>query len=148
MGLYLCIFDEDGEDIRGVEVGLYQYFEEFRKLVSKYAGKGFVSKLLKRGNHFSFSMQTLLNHSDCDGSWSVGDCARLKKELEEIKQVFTKEPPNPSIIAFKQDIFKSFGIAPKNLFECFADSDCEFLIDRMIELCDLAIQKNRPTLFQ
>jgi len=50
--------------------------------------------------------------------------------------------------AFKQDIFKFFGITPKNLFECFVDSDCEFLIDRMIELCDLAIQKNRPIMFQ
>ena len=34
MGLYLCIFDEDGEDICGVEVGLYNYFEEFRCLIS------------------------------------------------------------------------------------------------------------------
>ena len=40
MGLYLCIFDEDGEDICGVEVGLYRYFEEFRNLISKYTNKG------------------------------------------------------------------------------------------------------------
>ena len=46
MGLYLCIFDEDGEDICGVEVGLYNYFEEFRCLISKYTNKGLASKFL------------------------------------------------------------------------------------------------------
>ena len=28
---------------------------------------------------------------------------------------------------------KFFGITPKNLFECFVDTDCEFLIDRLLE---------------
>ena len=70
------------------------------------------------------------------------------KELEEIKQVFLEEPPSAKIIASKQDIFQFFGITPQNLFECFVDSDCEFLIDRLIELCDLAMEKNRPIMFQ
>ena len=89
MGLYLCIFDEDGEDICGVEVGLYNYFEEFRCLISKYTNKGLASKVLK-----------------------------------------------------------FYVIKPENLFECFIDSDCEFLIDRLIGLCDLAIQENRSIMFQ
>lgn len=148
MGLYLCVFDEDGEDICGVEVGLYQYFDEFRNSVAKYANRGLLSKFLKRNNYFSTSMPTLLNHSDCDGSWSASECIRLKGELEEIKQVFLGEPPNPSIIALKQDIFKLYGISPQNLFECFIDSDCEFLIDRMMALCNLAIRENRPIMFQ
>lgn len=149
MGLYLCIFDEAGDDICGVEVGLYQYFGDFRDTVAKYTDKGFVSKLLNR-NHkrFSSQMPTLLNHSDCDGNWSVRDCKLLKAELEEIKQVFIEEPPSPKIIASKQDVFDFFGIKPQNLFECFVDSDCEFLIDRLMELCDLAIEKNRPIMFQ
>lgn len=148
MGLYLCVFDDTGEDICGVEVGLYKYFDEFRNLVSKYAGKGLFSKLFKRSNKFSLSMATLLNHSDCDGSWTVNECVQLKKELEEIKNVFVGEPPDPVIIAYKQDIFKYFGITPHNLFECFVDSDCELLIDRLIGLCDLAIQENKPIMFQ
>ena len=53
MGLYLCIFDEDGEDICGVEVGLYNYFEEFRCLISKYTNKGLASKILKRKSRFA-----------------------------------------------------------------------------------------------
>lgn len=148
MGLYLCIFDQNGDDICGVEVGLYNYFGEFRNLVSKYTNKGLVSKLFRHKNKFSLPMTTLLNHSDCDGSWSVNECIQLKNELEEIKRVFTKEPPDFSIIELKQDIFKFYGIKPKNLFECFIDSDCEFLIDRLIELCNLAIKENSPIIFQ
>lgn len=93
-------------------------------------------------------MTTLLNHSDCDGSWSTDECVQLKLELQEIKQVFTNEPPDFSIIELKQDFFKFYGIKPENLFECFIDSDCEFLIDRLIDLCDLAIQMNKPIMFQ
>ena len=148
MGLYLCIFDEDGEDICGVEVGLYRYFEQFRNLISKYTNKGLGSKILKRKSKFTLPMTTLLNHSDCDGSWNVDECVQLKMELQEMKQVFMNEPPDLSIIELKQDIFKLYGIKPENLFECFIDSDCEFLIDRLIGLCDLAIQENRSIMFQ
>ena len=148
MGLYLCIFDEDGEDICGVEVGLYNYFEEFRCLISKYTNKGLASKILKRKSRFTLPMTTLLNHSDCDGSWNVDECVHLKMELQEIKQIFINEPPDLSIIELKQDIFKFYGVKPENLFECFIDSECEFLIDRLIQLCDLAIHENRPIIFQ
>lgn len=148
MGLYLCIFDQNGDDIRGVEVGPYSYFGEFRDRVSQYGGKGLVAKFLKRKNKFSLPMTTLLNHSDCDGSWSASECAQLKKELLEIKQVFIKEPPDPAIIALKQEVFELFGVKPQNLFECFIDTDCEFLIDQLIRLCDLAMQTNQPIVFQ
>ena len=148
MGLYLCVFDENRDDIRGVEVGLYEYFEAFRSTISQYTNKGLVSRVFKRKSKFSLPMTTLLNHSDCDGSWSADECVQLKLELQEIKQVFTNEPPNFSIIELKQDIFKFYGIKPENLFECFIDSDCEFLIDRLIDLCDLAIQMNKPIMFQ
>ena len=147
MGLYLCIFDQNEEDICGVEVGLYSYFGEFRDLVSKFTNKDFISKVLRRKSKFSLPMTTLLNHSDCDGSWNVEECVQLKMELEEIKQVFINEPPDSSIIELKQDIFKFYGIKPENLFECFIDSDCEFLIDRLIKLCDLAIQEHQFTTF-
>ena len=84
------------------------------------------SRILKRKSKFSLPMTTLLNHSDCDGSWNVDECVHLKME----------------------DIFKFYGVKPENLFECFIDSECEFLIDRLIQLCDLAIHENRPIIFQ
>ena len=117
-------------------------------LVSKFTNKDFLSRVLKRKSKFSLPMTILLNHSDCDGSWNVDECVHLKMELQEIKQIFINEPPDLSIIELKQDIFKFYGVKPENLFECFIDSDCEFLIDRLIQLCDLAIQENRPIIFQ
>lgn len=52
VGLYLCIFDQNGDDICGVEVGLYSYFGEFRDLVSKFTNKNVLSKVLKRKSKF------------------------------------------------------------------------------------------------
>lgn len=138
MGLYLCVFDQCGDDICGVEVGLYKYFAEFRQKVALYIDQ----KLL------TGTMPTLLQHPDCDGSWSVSDCRALISELTEIKEVFQKEPPSKEIQNLKENMFKFFGITPKNLFECFVDTDCEFLIDRFLELCNCAIKENRPIMFQ
>lgn len=138
MGLYLCVFDSDGEELRGVEVGLYHYFGTFRDTVADAAKK----------RAFSIPMTTLLNHSDCDGVWSVKDCRLLLQELKELGDAFRKEPPLQRIIDWKQDVFRLYGITPQNLFECFVDSDCEFLIGRLIALCQLAIQEKRPIEFQ
>jgi Fe-S-cluster containining protein len=66
----------------------------------------------------------------------------------EIKAVFQQEPPLKEIQNRKENIFKFYGIVPKNLFECFVDTDCEFLIDRLLELCNCAIKENRPIQFQ
>ena len=84
----------------------------------------------------------------CNGIWSVKDCKKLLSELEELGAAFRKEPPLQRIIDWKQDVFRLYGITPQNLFECFVDSDCEFLIDRLIALCQLAIQEKRPIEFQ
>ena len=138
MGLYLCVFDEYGEDICGVEVGLYQYFTEFRQRVAVFVDS----------NRFSNKMPTLLQHLDCDGSWSVSDCKTLIHELTEIKTVFQQEPPLKEIQNLKEDIFKFYGITPQNLYECFVDTDCEFLLDRLLELCNCAINKNQAIQFQ
>ena len=138
MGLYLCVFDEYGEDVCGVEVGLYKYFAEFRQKVAVFVDN----------NRFTNKMPTLLQHPDCDGSWSVSDCKLLINELTEIKEVFQQEPPLKEIQDLKEDIFRFYGITPQNLFECFVDTNCEFLLDRLLGLCYCAIKENRPIMFQ
>ena len=138
MGLYLCVFDEYGDDVCEVEVELYKYFAEFRQKVAAFVDD----------NRFTSKMPTLLQHLDCDGSWSVSDCKLLINELTEIKEVFQQEPPITEIQNLKKDIFKFFGITPQNLFECFIDTNCEFLVDRLLGLCDRTIRKNRPIMFQ
>lgn len=138
MGLYLCIFDECGDDIYGVEVGLYSYFAEFRQRVASFVDQ---KRLFNK-------MPTLLHHLDCDGSWSVAECKTLINELGEIKELFQQEPPSKEVQSLKESVFTLYGITPQNLFECFIDSDCEFLIDRLIELCNRAIKEKRPIIFQ
>lgn len=138
MGLYLCVFDEQEDDICGVEVGLYKYFAAFRQNVALFVDE----------KRLTNTMPTLLQHPDCDGSWSVSDCKALINELTEIKEVFQKEPPSKEVYDLKKDVFKFWGITPKNLFECFVDTNCEFLIDRLLELCNCAIKENRPIMFQ
>ncbi len=138
MGLYLCVFDKCGEEICGVEVGPYEYFDAFREEVTFY----------DRQKKFDISMDTLLQHSDCDGAWSVNDCKKLIKELTNIKQVFMEESTHSEIVDKKHNIFKFMGVKPKNLYECFVDSDCEFLIERLVALCHVAIDENQPIIFQ
>lgn len=138
MGLYLCIFDDYDEELCGVEVGQYNYFSRFRNQVARLVDE----------KVFSSDMSVLLQHQDCDGNWDTDDCKRLLPELEEIKQVFSKLPPLEEIYELKSSIFKLYGIIPKNLFECFIDSDCEFLVDRMRSLCEQAIEVNHPISFQ
>lgn len=48
----------------------------------------------------------------------------------------------------KSDIFKFFGVTPRDLFECFVDTNCEFLIERLTQLCDRAIKEKQPIVFQ
>ena len=62
MGLYLCIFDEYGEDICGVEVGLYQYFGVFRDTVNQHTNKGLLSLFTKPG-YKTFSSQRSEEHT-------------------------------------------------------------------------------------
>ena len=138
MGLYLCVFDSDGEELRGVEVGLYRYFGMFRDTIAHAVKKRKIPS----------PMTTLLVHPDCDGIWSVKDCRCLLQELEEIKEYLLGEPPSQEIVEEKKDVFRFYGMTPKNLFECFVDSDCEPLVDRLIDLCQLAIREKRPIEFQ
>ena len=85
MGLYLCIFDQCGEELCGVEVGLYRYFQELRDTAARFTPKGPIARLVRPGSgKLSSQMPTLLIHSDCDGSWSVSECKALKLELEEL----------------------------------------------------------------
>lgn len=137
MGLYLCIFDRCGDDICGIDVGPYQDFAVFRMCVAGFVDEGRLQ-----------SKPTLLQHADCDGIWNTAACQVLIGELAEIKTVFQQEPPCEEIWQLKEGIFKFWGISPANLFECFVDSDCEFLVDRLLDLCSRAVKGNRPIVFQ
>jgi hypothetical protein len=137
MGLYLTIFD-DNDEIDGVEVGSYSDFSYIRNIIVDRLENGVA------GSRFP----TLMLHSDCDGEWSHEEASNLELELNIIKKEFVKLPTVPYNSEWQNDVAKTFGIKPKNLFECFFDVDGEPLLERILELSKLSQELKLPILFQ
>lgn len=137
MGLYLCVF-EDGEELEGVEIGSYADFNFFRDAITVTLEQG------KAGS----VCPTLINHHDCDGSWSPEDCAALVEELKQAEQPLMRYPPVEFNSPWKRQVAKLLGISPKSLAECFFDVDGEPLIARLRQLAEISKERNVPVLFQ
>ena len=137
MGLYLCVFDAE-EEIDGVEVGHYADFNALREYISRELEGG------RAGKRFP----TLMIHSDCDGEWSPVECAKLITELTALASEMNQKPPVPFTSEWQKFVAKANGIMPKSAFESFIDVDGEFVLDRMLGLARLAVERNLPVLFQ
>jgi hypothetical protein len=137
MGLYLCVFDEE-EEVEGVEVGSYDDFARLRTLVHQSLERGEV------GTRFPL----LMLHSDCDGEWAAEDVSRLKKELTEIAEAFRQMAPISVESQWQREVRATLGLKQQSLYDCFIDIDGEPLLERMIALCRVAEDYNRPILFQ
>ena len=137
MGLYLCVFDNDDE-LEGVEVGSYSDFDFFR---------GMVTELLESGVSGS-KFPTLIIHSDSDGEWSFSECVSLKHELMAIANSFQHLSGVQFRAEWQQQVGKSLGLKSASLYDSFIDVDGEPLIDRLHRLCDIAIERQSPILFQ
>lgn len=137
MGLYLCIFDGD-EELEGIEVGSYTDFGAFRSAVETHIEEGVEGS----------QCPTLMLHSDCDGLWSPEESALLKGELATITQTFMQLPPEPLGNGWKPEVAKVFGLRPANLYECFFDVDGVPLLDRLMGLVRISVDRNLPILFQ
>ena len=137
MGLYLAVFDGD-EELEGVEVGSYADFALFREAASRLEPG--VS-----GPRFP----TLMFHSDCDGSWSVDELARLQVELEQIANEFHQLPPlEPRADSWQHQVAGSLGITPTSLYDSLFDVDGEPLIERLLQLVRIARKHGREILLQ
>ena len=137
MSLYLCIIEHD-VDVYGVDVGFYSDFGTFRNAVSKLLEDGMAGS----------KYPTLMLHSDCDGLWTVADCLELERELCEIEKAFSAMPAELFKSEWQRNIAKLLGLQPKNLNESFIDVDGELLIERLINLCQMAQKLNSPIIFQ
>jgi hypothetical protein len=138
MGLYLCVFDSDGEEVDGVEVGSYADFNLLRDTVIAVVESG----------DMAARCPVLVKHSDCDGQWTPDEASLLLTELDLIQTAFA----NASAIALNADwkkaVAKKSGIDPKSLLDCFFDIDGEPLIKRLRGLAAVSIETNSPILFQ
>lgn len=137
MGLYLCVFDVDDE-LDGVEVGSYADFGAFRSAVATHVEGGIEGS----------RCPTLMLHSDCDGQWSPEEAALLQTELAIITERFMQLPVEPLEGDWKPVIARSVGLRPANLYECFFDVDGEPLVDRLMGLAQLSVERHLPILFQ
>jgi hypothetical protein len=45
-------------------------------------------------------------------------------------------------------VARSVGLAPKSAFESFIDVDGQFVLERMLNLASLALERELPILFQ
>jgi hypothetical protein len=138
MGLYLCVFNGDDE-LNGVEVGAYADFNELRD---------YIIRTLE--NNVAGSRFPLLNlHSDSDGEWSVSDCAKLSQELAEIESEMRLKPPVPYVSDWQKAVARAKGLAPSNnAFESFIDVDGEFVLERIGNLVNVALEHQLPIMFQ
>ena len=138
MGLYLCIFDDNDDEIDGVEVGLYADFGDFCN---------FVTRELEGGKHGA-RYPTLIRHSDSDGEWSVEACEALRSELADLASALKARPPIEFVSDWQKQVAKSIGLSPANAFESFVDVDGEFLVERLQALVETALKHRLPILFQ
>jgi len=137
MSLYLCIFDADDE-LDGFQVGLYSDFAAFRSAVAAHV----------EGGVEGARCPTLMLHSDCDGEWSPQEAFKLQAELTMITERFKKLPPEPLGEGWKSEVAKDRGLHPANLYECFFDVSGQPLLDRLMNLAKLSVERNLPIAFQ
>jgi hypothetical protein len=137
MGLYLCVFDDDRE-IDGIEVGSYADFDHFRSTITRQLEDG------REGSKYP----VLMLHSDCDGEWAPTECVKLKEELRDISDAFKELSPIEYHSPWQKEVARSTGLKVVSLFDSFIDVDGEPLLERMQGLCDVAIARNQPILFQ
>jgi len=134
MGLYLCVMDADENEVDGVEVGSYADWDQFRTDVRSLGEAKF---------------PTILLHSDCDGEWSPAECAALDRELVAVADGFSRLPPRSlAPQTWQVEVAKTFGLRPRNLYECYFDVDSEPLIERLQGLSRVAQERGLPILFQ
>jgi hypothetical protein len=139
MSLYLAIFGEDDEEIAGVEVGRYSDFDAFRQTI--------IDRLENciPGSRFP----TLIQHSDCDGSWEPGEAAALVRELETIETELKTLPAEPlREDGWQHDVKRALGLRLDTLADCFFDVDGEPLLQRLLGLARESEQRALPILFQ
>jgi hypothetical protein len=58
------------------------------------------------------------------------------------------KPPQAFVSDWQKYVAKSTGLLPQNAFESFIDVDGEFVLDRILHLVKVALDRKLPILFQ
>jgi Immunity protein 70 len=138
MGLYLTVFDDNDEELDGVEIGSYLDYDLFIQNVINDV----------EGGVQGTACPALTLHHDSEGEWNSEEAVKLRTELQKITEVFKSNPPVKHNSAWVAEVMSNVGLKPTNAYESFIDVDGEFLIDRLIGLAELSIKTGFPILFQ
>jgi hypothetical protein len=137
MGLCLHVFasdvgdDDDPEELAECDVGHYSDFNCFRDTIA--------AKLDPR------RYPVLMQHSDCDGEWSLAEIPALQRELSDIGQRFKQLPPEEPANAFEHTA--EYRVGATSLYDCFHDVNGDNLFESLLGLCSVANENQRPITF-
>jgi hypothetical protein len=137
MGLCLCVFDGE-EEVDGVEAGSYEDFGALRDYVAGTLEGG------TRGSRYPIFML----HSDCDGVWPAEACRALAAELADMKQRMMCAPALQVSAEPYRSIAARLELRPSSGFESFIDVDGCPVLERLIGLFYVAVDRELPILFQ
>src|SRR6185437_9016727 len=101
MSLYLCVLEDNDEEVSGFQVGQASDFRAFLAAIERHIPGAQVR------------YRTLMKRADCDGEWSPGDCRSVKQELDEVADVFKNLPPEQS------------ATGATSLYDCFQEVGAE-----------------------
>jgi hypothetical protein len=137
MGLCLYVFGSDAggyeepEEIAECDVGHYSDFGCFRDTIARHL--------------VASRYPTLMDHSDCDGEWTLAEIPSLERELREIGAAFRGIPPEEPANAFEHTA--EYRVGARSLYDCFHDVNGENLFEAILGLCAIARKHDRPITF-
>ena len=136
MGLCLYVFDresddDDPEELAECDVGHYSDFACFRETIARHLD--------------ARKYPTLMNHSDCDGEWSLAEIPSLEQELKNIAAQFKSLPPEQPANAFEHT--SEYRDDASSLYDCYHNVNGENLFEALIAICEAARQHERPITF-
>src|SRR5215471_13460884 len=137
MGLCLIVFDgdlggdDDPSELAACDVGHYSDFACFRDTIARHIDA-------KR-------YPVLMEHSDCDGEWSLAEIPLLERELRDIAAEFQKLKAEHPVGAFEHA--GEYRANAQSLYDCFHDVNGDNLFEALLNLCKVAEQAKRPITF-
>jgi hypothetical protein len=138
MGLCLYVLsstpgegEDDPEELAECDVGHYSDFGCFRDTIA--------AKLDAQ------RYPTLMQHSDCDGEWTLAQISALERELKEIGDRFKQLPPQQPKAAFEHTA--EYRRDAKSLYDCFHNVSGDNLFEALLTLCTVAREHGRPITF-
>lgn len=61
--------------------------------------------------------------------------------------IITEMKARPAVPDWQKHVARSVGLVPKNAFEAFINVDSDFVLERVLQLAAMAVDRRLPILF-